>query len=87
MEGNGKFKYIREKMMSSECQRLLSELNLLNVELEESRYALHLLEMRYELKLADYKTFLGFEPSADVKAKLEEYRQELDDLGDNDETI
>lgn len=82
-----KFESIRDKLSSPECQRLLSELNLLNVEVEESRYAANLLEMRYAIKMAEYKAFLGFEIPADEKVKLEEYQRELDAIGDENETI
>lgn len=82
-----KFETIRDKLSSPECQRLLSELNMINVELEESRYAVNLLEMRYAIKMAEYRTFLGFEVSADEKVKLEEYQRELDAIGEEDETV
>lgn len=67
------FKDVRQKISSEDGQVLLSQLNNLNVDIEETGYKLEIMKMKYFVKMCDYKKFLGYEISEEDQKKCEDY--------------
>jgi len=54
------FDLVREKMNSDEGVELLSELNLLHLDVEDFEQTLNCLKCKYFIKSLEYKQFLGY---------------------------
>lgn len=67
------FSDVRQKISSDDGQILLSQLNNLNVDIEETGYKLEILKMKYFVKMCDYKKFLGYEISVEDQKKCDDY--------------
>lgn len=73
------FNVIKKNMDSEEGQKLLSELNKLHLDLDETIWCSQCLERKYLIKSLEYKEFLGYELSDDEKARCESAKNDLAD--------
>lgn len=73
------FNLIKKNMDSEEGQKLLSELNKLHLDCDETSWCLQCLERKYLIKSLEYKEFLGYELSDDEKVQCESAKKDLAD--------
>lgn len=71
------FNLVREKMNSSEGMQLLSELNLLHLDVEDFEQTLDCLKCKYFIKSLEYKQFLGYTLTDKESKDLEQAKEDL----------
>lgn len=71
------FNLVREKMNSNEGMELLSELNLLHLDVEDFEQTLNCLKCKYFIKSLEYKQFLGYALTDKESKDLEQAKEDL----------
>lgn len=72
------FNLVREKMNSDEGVELLSDLNLLRLDVEDFEQTLNALKCKYFIKSLEYKQFLGYALTDKEFEDLEQAKKDLD---------
>lgn len=71
------FNLVRERMNSGEGMELLSELNLLHLDVEDFEQTLNCLKCKYFIKSLEYKQFLGYALTDKESKDLEQAKEDL----------